>query len=65
MAGMGMALLPAMTVVPEVAAGRLGVVPWAGPEYRLVTRIVLRAYEEASPLVRAAMGLLREFAGER
>ena len=48
MAGMGMALLPAMTVVPEVAAGRLGVVPWAGPEYRLVTRIVLRAYEEAS-----------------
>ena len=65
MTGMGVALLPAMAVVPEVDAGRLGVVRWAGPEYRLVTRIVLRADEDATPTVRAAMGLLREFAGER
>ena len=65
MAGMDMTLLPAMAVVPEVAAGLLGVVPWAGPEYRLVTRIVRRADEEAPPTVRAAMMLLREVAGER
>ena len=65
MAGMGVTLLPAMTVVPEVEAGKLDVVRWAGPEYRLITRIVRRADEEAPPTVRAAMGLLREFAGER
>jgi len=65
MAGMGVTLLPTMTVMPEVEAGRLCVLPWAGSEYRLVTGIVLRADEEAPPTVRAAMALLREVAGER
>jgi len=64
MTGMGVTLLPAVTVTHEVAAGRLAVAPWVGPEYRLMTQLVRRDDQWLSPAVRAAVRLLRDMVGE-
>ncbi len=65
MAGMGVTLLPAVTVAPEVATGQLAAVRWTGPEYRLMTQVVRRAGHWVSPAVRAAVHLLHASVGDR
>jgi DNA-binding transcriptional LysR family regulator len=64
MAGMGVTLLPAVTVTHEVAAGRLAAVRWVGPEYQLMTQLVRRDGQWISPAMRAAVRLLRDMVGE-
>lgn len=59
MAGMGITILPEVTVATEVAQGRLVALPWAGPQYRIVTQMAWHKDKWLSPALRAFQDLAR------
>lgn len=52
-AGMGLAVLPAMTAEHEVGEGRLAVLPWTGRGYEVVTQVAHHKDKWLSPAMRA------------
>lgn len=52
-AGMGLAVLPAMTAEHEVSEGRLAVLPWQGEGYHVVTQVAHHKDKWLSPAMRA------------
>ena len=65
MAGMGVTILPQVAVASEVAQGRLVALPWAGPEYSLMTQMSWHKDKWLSPALRAFMDLTREVLSPR
>lgn len=59
-AGMGVAVLPEVTVAGEVEDGRLARLPWAGSELRLITQATRHGERWLSPAVRAFLEVARE-----
>lgn len=65
MAGMGITILPAVTVAAEVAQGRLAALPWTGPEYTIATQLAWHKDKWLSPALRAFLDLTREILAVR
>jgi len=59
-AGLGLAILPAMAVAAEVAQGRLAALPWAGPDFTLITQVVWHHDKWLSPALRAFLDVTWE-----
>ena len=59
-AGMGVAVLPAVVVAAEVGDGSLVALPWSGGELRLVTQAARHGDRWLSPAVRAFVEVTRE-----
>src|SRR6185312_1470595 len=59
-AGMGLSLLPEMTVRDELARGRLASLPWTEPDFGLVTVMAWHRDKWLSPALRAFIALSRE-----
>jgi len=60
MVGMGLSLLPAVTVREEVARGRMVALPWSEKDFGLVTLMAWHHDKWLSPALRAFIGLSRE-----
>lgn len=63
MAGMGITILPEVTVAAELAQGRLVALPWTGPDYELVTQLAWHKDKWLSPALRAFLELTRATLG--
>jgi DNA-binding transcriptional LysR family regulator len=59
-AGMGLSLLPEVTVRDELARGRLAPLPWTEPDFGLVTVMAWHRDKWLSPALRAFIALSRE-----
>lgn len=59
-AGMGLSLLPEVTVRDELARGRLVALPWTAKDFGLVTLMVWHRDKWLSPALRAFIALTRE-----
>jgi DNA-binding transcriptional LysR family regulator len=59
LAGMGVAVLPMMTVAREVADGRLLPLSWRGPALTMATQLVWHGGRWLSPAMRAVITLSR------
>ena len=59
-AGMGLSLLPEVTVRDELARGRLAALPWTEPDFGLVTVMAWHRDKWLSPALRAFIALSRE-----
>ena len=60
MAGMGIAILPEVSVAAEVADGGLAALRWAGPAVRVSTRVALHKDKHLSPALGALLEVVRE-----
>ncbi len=60
MAGMGLSLLPEVTVRDELARGLLAALPWTEPDFGLVTVMAWHRDKWLSPALRAFIALSRE-----
>ena len=60
MAGMGVAVLPAVAAAVEAGDGRLVALPWSGGKMRLVTQTARHGGRWLSPAVRAFLDVSRE-----
>jgi len=60
MAGMGIAILPEVTITSELAQGRLAALDWAGPACGIGTHMVWHRDKWLSPALRAFLGVARE-----
>jgi DNA-binding transcriptional LysR family regulator len=58
--GMGIACLPAVVAEGEIAAGKLGALPWSGSELAMSTLAVWHKEKWLSPAMRAFLSLLRD-----
>ena len=58
--GMGVACLPAIVAESEIAAGRLAVLPWSGPDLSMRTLVVWHKDKWLSPAISAFVSLLRD-----
>lgn len=58
--GMGVAVLPAITVASEIAQGKLVSLPWSGPPIRLMTQMIWHKQKWQSPALRAFAQVARE-----
>lgn len=63
MAGMGLTVLPEVTVATELAQGRLVALPWSGPRYNMVTQVAWHKDKWLSPALRAFLDLTSETLG--
>ena len=63
MAGMGLSLLPEVTVRDELARGRVAALPWTEADFGLVTLMAWHRDKWLSPALRAFIGLSREVLG--
>lgn len=59
LAGMGVAVLPAMAVARELADGRLVALPWQGPALTMATQLVWHGGRWLSPAMRVVITLAR------
>lgn len=59
-AGMGVAVLPAVAVCAEIESGRLVALPWSDGDLRLVTQAARHGGRWLSPAVRAFLEVARE-----
>lgn len=59
-AGMGVAVLPTVSVSAEIESGNLVALPWSGGEMRLLTQAARHGGRWLSPAVRAFLGVARE-----
>ena len=57
MAGMGITVLPAVTVGAELSQGRLVALPWTGGDYGLVTQVAWHRDKRLTPALRAFLTL--------
>lgn len=64
-AGMGLAVLPQVTVMREQEQGLLRVLPWHGPSLDVTTQIVLHGSRWRSPTVAAFLDLAVLILGQR
>lgn len=62
-AGMGISLLPRVTVAAELEQGQLVALPWAGPRFRVVTHVAWHKDKWVSPAMRAFLEVTREGLG--
>lgn len=60
MAGLGLTILPEVTVSEEIAQGRLCKLPWRGPDLTVVTHMVWHKDKWLSPALSAFLSLTRE-----
>jgi DNA-binding transcriptional LysR family regulator len=60
MAGLGLTILPAVTVAAELSQGRLLKLPWMGPDLTVVTHMVWHKDKWLSPALDAFLSLTRE-----
>ena len=60
MAGMGITILPEVSVASEVEQGRLVPLPWAGPPFNVVTQIAWHKDKWLSPALQAFIDLTRD-----
>lgn len=60
LAGMGLTLLPAMTVSAELAQGRLKALAWVGPTQQLISQAIWRQDRWQSPARRAILGVIQQ-----
>lgn len=60
MVGMGVAVLPEVTVAADIAEGRLAALRWAGDELRIVTQMVWHKDKWFSPALAAFLATTRE-----
>lgn len=59
-AGMGVAVLPAVAVAEEVSGGQLVALPWCGPDLSVVTQLAWHKDKWLSPTLRAFLQVTRE-----
>ncbi len=59
-AGLGITLLPKMTVRDELLERKLKALPWTGPEFPVVTQICWHKDKWMSPALEAFIGVLRD-----
>lgn len=60
MTGMGITILPRITVANEVAAGELVVLPWSGPPLEVVAQLVRHKDKWISPALGAFLDIARD-----
>jgi len=60
MAGLGLTVLPAVTVAVELSQGRLLKLPWSGPDLTVVAHMVWHKDKWLSPALDAFLSLTRE-----
>jgi DNA-binding transcriptional LysR family regulator len=60
MTGLGLTVLPAVTVTAELSQGRLLKLPWSGPDLTVVTHMVWHKDKWLSPALDAFLSLTRE-----
>jgi DNA-binding transcriptional LysR family regulator len=60
MIGLGLTVLPAVTVEAELSQGRLLKLPWSGPDFTVVTHMVWHKDKWLSPALDAFLSLSRE-----
>ncbi|WP_088225215.1 LysR family transcriptional regulator [Desulfosporosinus sp. FKB] len=58
--GIGITLLPETAVKQEVETGKLVQIPWAGPEFRLITQLVYHKDKWISPTLKSFLELTRQ-----
>ncbi len=63
MTGMGITVLPQITVANEVAAGALAVLPWSGPPLEVVAQLVRHKDKWVSPALGAFLDIARDVLG--
>jgi DNA-binding transcriptional LysR family regulator len=59
-AGMGVAVLPAITVARELALGELASLQWGGPSLAMTTQLIWHAKRWCGPHLSAFLGLARQ-----
>jgi DNA-binding transcriptional LysR family regulator len=59
-AGMGVAVLPAVTVARELAQGELAALRWAGPSLTMTTQLIWHAKRWCGPTLSAFLALARQ-----
>ncbi len=64
MAGLGLAVLPAITVSAEITRGQLVCLPWAGPALEVVTQVMWHKDRWLSPVLSQFLSLTRELLKE-
>ena len=57
--GLGLAILPKIYVVKEVAANLLIELPWSGPDFGMYTQIVYHKDKWLSPVIQSFLELIR------
>lgn len=57
--GLGIAVLPEMTVEKEIADGKIAVLPWKGPEFTIMTQLAWHKDKWFSPALRAFVNITR------
>jgi len=63
--GMGLAVLPRITVSAELAKGSLISLPWPGPDLTMATQVVWHKQKWISPAMAAFLGVVREVIPKR
>lgn len=63
-AGMGVAVLPAVAVEAELERGEIASLPWSGPELKVPTQVAWHKDKWVSPALGAFLSLSREMLGE-
>ena len=58
--GLGVTLLPETAAKQEVETGKLVQIPWAGPEFRLITQLVYHKDKWMSPTLKSLLELTRQ-----
>ncbi len=58
-AGLGIALLPEMAVSGEIQQGKLTALPWAGPEFPVITQMCWHKDKWMSPALQSFIGVSR------
>jgi DNA-binding transcriptional LysR family regulator len=59
MAGLGITVLPEMTVAQEIARGQLAPLAWAGPDFQVFTQVAWHKDKWISPALRAFLEITR------
>ena len=62
--GLGVTLLPRITVAQEIAAGQLTDLHWNGPDFDIYTQMIYHKDKWISPALTAMLGLSREMLRE-
>jgi DNA-binding transcriptional LysR family regulator len=63
--GMGIACLPSMIAISEIAAGKLAALPWSGSDLTMQSQVVWHKDKWLSPAIKAFLSLLKkQFQGQ-
>lgn len=58
-AGLGIAVLPEMTIKKEISSGEISVLPWSGPNFPIATQLAWHKDKWISPALRAFIDITR------